>query len=177
MCGIQALGQPSRVVQEGSALAIAPSLGAPYASLEQSQSDNARLKRDRLLTEVPTPAWPRRSAGVSESKQAQQEHSTGGVTLVQRSADLDEPLLDLQEAPMSQAAAVWEDIVEVRAPSLCNRALHAHACAASLLHSMFISYIQEIRFHSPQRMVAQAKAECDWCDMVLILRQGCCGWG
>ena len=81
---------------------------------------------------------------------------------------------------MSQAAAVWEDIVEVRAPSLGNRVLHAHACAAFLLRSdiaMVISYIQEIYCYCPQRKVAQANAECDWCDEVLNWRQGCCGWG
>ena len=112
---MQALGQPSEVVQESYALASGPSLSASYNSLEQNPSDKVRLKRDRLLAEVPTPAWLGRSAGVSESEQAQRERSAVGVTVVQRSADLDDPLLDLQEAPMSQAAAVWEDIVEVSA--------------------------------------------------------------
>ena len=101
------------MAQEGYALASAPSLSASYASLQQSPSDNARLERDRLLAEVPTPAWLGRSVGVSESEQAQRERSAVGVTVVQRSADIDDALLE--EAPMSQAAAVWEDIVEVRA--------------------------------------------------------------
>ncbi|CAK0786054.1 hypothetical protein CVIRNUC_009267 [Coccomyxa viridis] len=110
-----ALGKPSRVQQEGYALASAPSLSALYNSLEQSPPDNARLERDRVLAEVPTPAWRGRSAGVSESEQAQRERSAVGVTVVQRSADLDDPLLNPQGAPMSQAAAVWEDIVEAGA--------------------------------------------------------------
>ena len=132
-CGIQALGQPSRVVQESYALASVPSLSASYASLEQSPSDKVRLKRDRLLAKVPSPAWVGRSAGVSESEHAQRERSSVGVTIVQRSSDLDDPLLDPQGAPMSQAAAVWEDIVEVRAPSLHSTMLHVHSTYAELV--------------------------------------------
>ena len=147
--------------QEGYALASAPSLSALYNSLEQSPPDNARLERDRVLAEVSTPAWRGRSAGVSESEQAQRERSAVGVTVVQRSADLDDPLLNPQGAPMSQAAAVWEDIVEVRAVSLHNRTLHTQSltCAASVLQSdalMVTSQMDESQF---------AVSGSTWCNL------------
>ncbi len=110
LAAVQALGMPSKVMQESSLLSQ-PSVNIPDVTPKRSLAKRARSRPSRLLVDVPSvPAWERE---VSESKLAQLQRSQSSVALAQRPDSFDDDVFEAQEAPPSGAAAMWEDIVEV----------------------------------------------------------------
>ena len=106
---------PTRVMQESSETLCQPSLSIPDAAPKPSLAKKTRSSPGRLVVEAPsTPAWERE---VSESRQAQLQRSHSSVALAPRPGSFDDGAFEVQEAPLSGAAAVWEDIVEVGRPA------------------------------------------------------------
>ncbi len=114
---LQALGMPSRVMLESPPQHITPSPRRSIPALDQSSTTRShRMPRTLLAKAGSQPAWERE---LQESKQAQLQRSQSSVALVQRSFDFEDDIFDSQE--MSNAAAVWEDIIEVsHCSSLCS---------------------------------------------------------
>ena len=114
---LQALGMPSRVMLESPPQHITPSPRSSNPALDQSSTKRSRRRPRKLLAKAGSqPAWERE---LQESKQAQLQRSQSSVALVQRSLDFEEDIFDSQE--MSDAAAAWEDIIEVsHCSSLCS---------------------------------------------------------
>ena len=112
---MQALGMPTRVMQESSEQLSQSSLSILDATSKRTLAERARSRPSRLLVDVPSaPALERE---VSESKQAQLQRSQSSVALAQRpsssSSSFDDGAFEAEEAPLSGAAAAWQDIVEV----------------------------------------------------------------
>ena len=108
---MQALGMPSRVMEDSPAPLRMPSLSIPGVAQKPSSAKRARSRPRRVLGEVPSePALERE---ISESRQAQLQRSQSSVAVVQRPGSFDADVFEVQEAPVSGAAAVWDNIVEV----------------------------------------------------------------
>ena len=110
---MQALGMSSRLIVQSSApLSSPPSVS--NAAAKPNSTKRAKSRPGKLLAEVPgTPGWERE---LSESRQAQLQRSQSSVAVAQRPSSFDDIPFETQEAPLSGAAAVWEDIVEVNLP-------------------------------------------------------------
>lgn len=102
---------PSRVMLESSETLSQPSLSISDAAPKPRLAKKARSSPRRVLVEVPSTPAPERE--LTESRQAQLQRSHSGVALAPRPGSFDDGVFEVQEAPLSGAAAVWEDIVEV----------------------------------------------------------------
>lgn len=122
-CMPQSLGMQSKVIQERPVPSSKPATSAASAKLSPVPTGRARLQPQRPLVEVSGSqgSW---DAELSESERAQLQRSQSRVAVVQRSADFDEDMFEVREAPASAAAAVWEDIVEVKRLPCTSCKLH-----------------------------------------------------
>ena len=110
---MQALGMSSSRMRKSSALLSSPS-SVSNAAAKPDSTKRAKSRPRGVLVEVPsTPGWERE---LSESRQAQLQHSQSSVAVAQRPSSFDDNAFEAREAPLSGAAAVWEDIVEVSLP-------------------------------------------------------------
>ena len=106
--GLQTLGEPSRVIQEMPVAAT--------SQLLQSTHSNATLQE-------PVPATRRGRPSKQllleqelqeESELAQSQRSEASVAVIEAvPAEFLDDIFDARETPLSEAAAAWEDIVEV----------------------------------------------------------------
>jgi hypothetical protein len=104
---LQALGEPSRVIQEMPVAAT--------SQLLQSTHSNATLQEPVPATRHGRPSKQLLlEQELQESELAQSQRSEASVAVIQAGpAEFLDDMFDARETPPSEAAAVWEDMVEV----------------------------------------------------------------